>query len=109
VRVLASSTARLEADERRVADLHRVRVVERLAVDLHTFDDAEKVTARHRVASSAEEEPDFIEHATVLSFEASSRDAQPRDHSLAQWARKSSRRVQARGIDGLFGGDGGAL
>ena len=62
-------------DERRVADLHRVRVVERLAVDLHTFDHAEKVAARHIVASLVEEEPDFIEHATVQSFEARARDA----------------------------------
>ena len=62
-----------------LADLHRVRVVVRLAVDLHTFDHAEKVAARHIVASLAltlaEEEPDFIEHATLLIFEARARDA----------------------------------
>jgi hypothetical protein len=71
VRVASS----IRDDERGVADLHCVRVVERLAVDLHTFDHAEKVAARHIVASLAEEEPDFIEHATLLIFEARARDA----------------------------------
>ena len=89
-------------DERRVTDLHRVRVVERLAIDLHAFDHAEKVAAHHILASFAEEEPDFIEHATVLAFEASLRDAQPRDHSLAQRARKSSRRVQVEASRRVF-------
>jgi hypothetical protein len=71
VRVASS----IRDDERGVADLHCVRVVERLAVDLYTFDHAEKVAARHIVASLAEEEPDFIEHATIFSFEARARDA----------------------------------